>query len=137
MNEYTKPLPTPTADSQPFWDACRDEKLTCQRCDDCNTARFPPHHVCPNCLSVNSHWEEMSGKGSVFSFTVFRRVYDPGFADEVPYVVALIELDEGPRMLSNVVSIDPDKVVCGMPVKVVFEKATQEITLPKFEPTES
>jgi len=134
MSDYNKPLPTPTPDSKPFWDACREGRLTCQRCDDCAMLRFPPSRTCSNCLSQNASWETVSGKGSVFSFTVFRREYHPGFAKDVPYVVALIELDEGPRMLSNLVSVDPDAVRCGAKVQVQFETVTNDVTLPMFVP---
>jgi len=82
-------------------------------------------------------WQEVSGHGKVFSFVVFHRVYHPGFTGEVPYVVALIELDEGPRLLSNVVGIPPQNVVCEMPVRVVFEDVAENVTLPKFVPAEA
>lgn len=78
------------------------------------------------------HWEDASGHGKVFSFVVVYRVYHPAFANEVPYVVAVVELAEGPRLLSNIVGIAPDKVRCGMPVKVVFEDVSDDCTLPKF-----
>ena len=134
MSSYDKPLPTPTPDSQPFWDACRNGELTCQQCDDCGKIWFPPSRYCPACLSKQNSWVPVSGKGSVYSFTVFRRAYHPGFANQIPYVVALVELDEGPRMMSTLVEVDPEQVRCGTPVQVRFEKATEEITLPMFTP---
>jgi uncharacterized protein len=134
MTGYNKPLPSPSADSLPFWEGCRNGKLLAQRCSGCGRLRFPPSAVCPNCLSLDCGWEEMSGRGKVFSFTVYRRLYHPGFAAEMPYVVALVALDEGPRLLSNVINIDPETVRCDMPVQVVFDAVTPEVTLPKFEP---
>ena len=132
MTHYNKPLPVPSVESRPFWDACRDHKLICQKCTDCGAFRFPPTRICPQCLGSNFAWVEMTGRGEVFSFTIFRRLYHPGFADDIPYVVAVVALDEGPRMLSNVVGMDVDLVRCGMPVQVRFDKATDDITIPKF-----
>ena len=102
------------------------------RCDDCARFWFPPSLLCPHCGSDRSGWHEVSGCGRVFSYVVVHRVYHPGFADEVPYVVAVIELDEGPRMISNVIGIAPDKVACDMRVQVAFEDIAGEATLPKF-----
>jgi len=81
-------------------------------------------------------WCEVAGRGKVFSYVVFHRVYHPGFTDDVPYVVALIELEEGPRMLSNIVGIPAEKVACEMPVRLVFDDITAETTLPKFAPAD-
>ena len=85
-------------------------------------------------MSADVEFKQASGRGKVFSYVVFHRVYHPGFADEVPYVVALIELEEGPRLLSNVIGIEPDAVVCEMPVQVAYEDITETATLPKFRP---
>lgn len=76
----------------------------------------------------------VSGRGKVFSYVVYHRVYHPGFADEVPYTVALVELEEGPRMISNIIGIPPDEVACEMPVQVIYEDVTDDVTLPKFAP---
>lgn len=135
MTGYTKPLPKPSPESLPFWEGCGEGRLLAQRCKGCGRLRFPPKVVCPHCLAREAAWEQLSGRGSVFSYTVFRRLYHPGFAGEMPYAVALVELDEGPRILSNIVNTDPEVVHCGMRVRVRFERATDEITLPKFEPT--
>ena len=135
MSGYTKPLPKPSPESRPFGEGCREGRLLAQRCSGCGRLRFPPKAICPHCLSREATWEQMSGRGTVFTFTVFRRLYHPGFAGELPYAVALVELDEGPRILSNIVNADPEAVHCGMRVRVRFERATDEITLPKFEPT--
>jgi uncharacterized OB-fold protein len=104
------------------------------KCSDCGGRWFPPTQFCTHCRSKNWAWTEVSGRGKIFSFVVYHRLYHPGFADELPYAVAVIELEEGPRMLSNVVGLRPDELVCEMPVEVVFEDITDNATLPKFRP---
>ncbi|SLN70630.1 Zn-ribbon domain-containing OB-fold protein [Oceanibacterium hippocampi] len=134
---YNKPLPYPNSETKPFWDACRDGILRIQRCSDCGTNRFPPTGVCPACQSDRSEWIEASGRGRVFSWIVVRHpVPKDVYADKVPYVVAIIALDEGVRMVSNLVDIDVDSVQADMPVTVRFDKVTDELTLPVFVPAD-
>ncbi len=128
---YAKPLPVPSAESKPFWEGCRRHELLVQRCKGCGKRWFPPSALCPECLSSEWEWAKTSGKGKVFSFVVYHRLYHPGFKDEIPYTVALIELEEGPRMLSNVAG-DVKAVKCDMPVEIFFEDVTEEVSLPKF-----
>ena len=90
--------------------------------------------MCPHCNSAKWTWTATSGRGRIFSYVVYHRVYHPGFADEVPYAVAVIELDEGPRMISNVIGIAPEKLACDMRVEVAYQPITETITLPKFKP---
>ena len=104
------------------------------RCDACGKYWFPPSLLCPHCNATKWTWTSTSGRGRIFSYVVYHRVYHPGFADEVPYAVAVIELDEGPRMISNVIGIAPDKLACDMRVEVVYQPITETITLPKFKP---
>jgi uncharacterized OB-fold protein len=85
-------------------------------------------------MSAAFTWTPVSGRGTVFSYVVYHRVYHPGFAGEVPYTVALVELAEGPRMISNIVGIPPEQVVCDLPVRIVYEDITDTVTLPKFTP---
>jgi uncharacterized OB-fold protein len=135
--EYKKPLPQPSHESQPFWDAAREHRLTYQRCSACGTRVFYPRDVCtgPMCFGVGTlEWVEASGKGWVYSFTISYQPAHPAFADDVPYVLAIIELDEGIRMNSNVVGIAPEDVKIGMRVEVVWDDVTPEFTLPKFQP---
>lgn len=132
MSEYSKPLPTLTDENRPFWDACRAQRLDMQQCDDCGHVRFPINHVCPRCLSDRYHWQTLSGRGTVFSYIVFHQVYNKAFAEDVPYNVALVQLDEGPRMYSNVVGVPNDAVKVGDRLEVVFDPVTPDITLPKF-----
>ena len=131
---YRKPLPIPSELSRPFWEACRRHELLMQCCRSCGVFRFPPAVLCPECLSKEAEWKQSSGKGKIFSFVVFHRLYHPGFEGELPYTVALIELEEGPRLVSNVVGCPPAAVACDMPVEVVFEDVTPEVTLPTFRP---
>jgi uncharacterized OB-fold protein len=105
-----------------------------QCCQSCGVFRFPPAVLCPECLSARVEWKAVGGRGKIFSFVVFHRLYHPGFEGELPYTVALIELEEGPRLVSNVVGCPPAEVACDMPVEVVFEDVTPEVTLPKFRP---
>jgi uncharacterized OB-fold protein len=138
-NEYKKPLPTPSAVSRPFWEAAKEHRLTYQRCRVCGTRVFYPRDVCPGpeCFGINTlDWVESTGKGWVYAHTISYQPAHPGFADDVPYVLAIIELDEGVRMNSNVINVDPKNVRIGMRVKVVWDDVTDEFTLPKFEPAE-
>jgi uncharacterized protein len=134
MPEYNKPIPVPSAESQAYWDGLRDRKLLMPRCDACGKYWFPPSLLCPHCNATNWTWTSTSGRGRIFSYVVYHRIYHPGFADEVPYAVAVIELDEGPRMVSNVIGIAPDKLACDLRVQVVYQPITDTITLPKFKP---
>jgi uncharacterized OB-fold protein len=135
MSDYAKPIPTPSEDSRPYWEATKNHQLKLQQCLVCGAFRFPPGEVCPECTSEAYEWKPVSGKAKVFSFVVYHRAYHPGFKEELPYVVAVIELDEGPRMLSNVIGCKPEDVRCDMPVEVAFEDITDEVALPKFRPT--
>jgi len=131
--EYLKPLPRSTPETAPFWEACRRHSLELQQCDACSKFWFPPSNRCPHCLSADWKWSAVSGKGQVFTFTVFHRAYHKGFADELPYAVAVVELDEGPRLVSNVVGCAPEDVKIGMPVSVIFQDVTADATLFKFQ----
>lgn len=131
-----KPLPILDDMNRPFWQAAREGLLRMQCCNDCSHVRYPISHVCPNCLSENTEWVSLSGLGTVFSSIVFHQVYHPAFADDVPYNVSLIQLDEGPRMFSNVVGIPPSAVTVGTSVEVFFDPVAPEISIPRFRPVE-
>jgi uncharacterized OB-fold protein len=105
-----------------------------QRCTHCDRLRYPAGMVCPECLSGEAEWQSLSGRGKVFSFVVFHRAYHPAWEGKVPYNVALIELDEGPIMLSNVVSIDNAKLEVGLPVQAFFEAIDESLAIPVFKP---
>jgi uncharacterized protein len=129
-----KPVPRPAPESVPYWRAARQHRLELPRCNACGQFWFPPSQSCPHCLSADFAFAAVSGRGKVFSFVIFHRVYHPAFAKEVPYVVALVELVEGPRLLSNIVGVACDAVACDMPVKVVFDDLAADVSLPKFTP---
>jgi uncharacterized OB-fold protein len=122
----------PSPESEPFWEACRRHELRLQRCADCEAFWFPPGALCPRCLSKSWEWTPTSGRGTVYSFVIFHRVYHPGFAAEVPYAAAVVELEEGPRLPTSLVGIPLGEVHCDLPVEVVFEDVTETVTLPKF-----
>jgi len=130
MADYLKPLPVPDGDTKPYWDAAKEHRLLIQRCQECHAAIFYPRSVCPHCMSDQISWIEASGRGTIYSYTVVHRA-PPPFADDAPYVVALIDLEEGVRLMSNV-GAPPSDVKIGAPVAVVFDDVTPEITLPKF-----
>ncbi len=128
---YDKPLPRIDTLNRPFWDAARAEKLVVQSCDACHDVRFPPSPVCPKCLSSAQSWKEVSGKGTLESWVDFHRAYWGGFNDALPYPVCLVRLAEGPLLVSNLVG-NSDGAKLGAAVHVVFERVTDEVTLPKF-----
>lgn len=134
MSDYPKPLPTLTDENRPFWDGCRDGRLRLQRCSGCAQWRYPIAAVCPGCLSPAFEWAEASGRGTVFSTIVFHQAYHPGFKADLPYNVSMIQLEEGPRMFSNVVGVPPRDVKVGDAVEVVFDTVTAEVTIPRFRP---
>ena len=136
MAPAPKPVPVPSPESRPYWDALKQHRLVMPRCTACSRHWFPPSLLCPYCNARDFSWAEMSGRGRIFSYVVFHRVYHPGFAGEVPYVVGLIELAEGPRMISNVIGIPADRVECDMAVRVVFEDR-EGATVPLFTPASS
>lgn len=127
------PLPEPTPVSRPFWDACRSGDLTFQRCTDCDGITFLPQPACMHCLSPDLIWEKGQGKGAIYSWSVVWRPQTPAF--EIPYVIAIIDMDEDYQMMTNVVGINPDKIEVGMRVEVQFHAMNDEITLPYFRPT--
>jgi len=132
VTEYQKPIPIASLESKFYWDGVRQHRLLIPSCEACGHRWFPPSLLCPNCNSARTAWSEASGRGKIFSYVVFHRVYHRGFAGEVPYVVALVELEEGPRLLSNIVGTSPDAIACEMPVRVVFEDVAEDVTIPKF-----
>ena len=127
-----KPLPRPAPESRAFWEGAAAHRLLLPRCSSCNRFWFPPSERCPHCLSADFAWVESKGKGRIYSFVVYTRVYHPAFADDVPYVVAIVELDEGPRLLSNIVGTPSDKIACDVRVRVTFDDVADGVSIPKF-----
>jgi uncharacterized OB-fold protein len=131
------PQPPPDELTRPFWDGCLAGELRLQKCGSCGHVRYPISTICPVCLSGSYAWQPMSGGGTVQSFVIFDRAYRDDWKDRVPYVVALVELDEGPVFLSNVVDTEPSRVHVGQRVSVVFAIAGPDGALPQFAPTDS
>lgn len=131
---YSKPLPEIDDINRPFWEATRRGELRLQRCKDCRRVWYPAGTNCPTCLSTGFEWGQMSGRGTVWSFIVYHHCWHRGFEKEIPYNVAMIQLEEGPIVITNVVDVKNEAIKVGMPVKVVFEPATDEVTLFKFKP---
>ena len=134
MDTPQKPVPIVNPWVKPFWDAAREEKLIIQKCQDCNNHVFYPRIACPHCFSDKVEWVEASGKGTVYSYTVVTNNAPSAFIADMPFVIAIVKLEEGVQMLSNIIKCNPDDVVCDMPVEVTFEKLDDEFTLPKFRP---
>ncbi|MBV6756695.1 Zn-ribbon domain-containing OB-fold protein [Rhodococcus opacus] len=126
-------LPRPDADTREYWAAAAQGKLLIQRCEDCETPRFYPRLLCPKCHSQRSRWDESTGAGAIHSFSIVHRAPLPEFRDKVPYVVALIDLDDGVRMFSNITGTTGDALHIGARVRVTFRKETDEIGIPEFE----
>ena len=125
-----KPVPRPTPTEQPFYDACAAGKLVLQRCQSCGHVLFYPRTHCDACQSDRLVWEDAIGTGTIASYTVVRRAVSADF--EAPYVIALIDLAEGPRMMSQIVDTDTDSLAVGLSVKVDFAAWSEDITLPVF-----
>jgi uncharacterized OB-fold protein len=128
----TRPIPEVDRQHAPFFAAAKEQRLVVQRCSGCGKLRFPPRELCSHCLAVDATWVEMSGHGEVFSYNVMHQIYHPAFASEVPYAVVVVKLAEGPKMIANLVDCPIDAITIGMPVEVVFERLSDEVTLPKF-----
>jgi uncharacterized OB-fold protein len=129
------PLPRPTEISAPHWDGCKRGELKVQQCADCDTYVFIPQASCTACQGLNLDWVISSGKGKLYSYTTVFRPQRVEF--EVPYVVAIVELEEGWYMLSNLIECDPETIEVGLPVEVSFKKMTEDITLPMFAPAKA
>jgi uncharacterized protein len=134
---YGKPLPVPQPESDYYWAQARRHELWVRKCAACDRAYFYPRDLCPLCFSRNTTWIRAGGRGTLYSFAIVHRPPLPVFADAVPYVVAVVELEGGARIPTNLVGIEPDpqKIRIGMAVEVVFDDVTPDVTLPKFRPT--
>lgn len=129
-----KPQPRPSEDSAPFWEAAAKGELRLQQCGQCGLVRFPPALLCGRCLSERAEWVALSGRGTVYSWIVVHQSQHPAFNADVPYNVAIIELDEGPRLHTNIVECSNDRIHIGMPVEAVFQKVSDDTALVKFRP---
>ncbi len=134
MAEYGKPLPEITVESRPFWEGCRRHQFLLQRCRRCDVLQHYPRGVCAHCWSDDLAWQPASGRGRVHTFTVTHRTQARGFKDELPYVIAYVELEEGVQVMTNLIGGDPARVAIGMPVEVTFEDVNEEVSIPRFRP---
>ena len=132
--DLPKPRPEPTPTSAPFWSALDDDQVRLQRCDACGAWVHYPRARCPRCLSDRLAWHDVSGHGTVLTFTVSRQPTARSFSDEVPQLLAVVELDEGVRMTTTLVDVEPDAITVGMPVVPVFDHGAVGVTLLRFRP---
>lgn len=130
MSDGKKPLPVPTSITRTFWQRAREDVLVLPFCLDCGTYTYYPRSICAQCMSRNLEWRVAAGRGTVYSFDIVRSPAH-GFEDDVPYVIASIDLAEGVRMMANVLTDDVESVRIGMPVKVVFVELSPELRLPQ------
>ncbi|HLZ69368.1 MAG TPA: Zn-ribbon domain-containing OB-fold protein [Dehalococcoidia bacterium] len=133
---YAKPLPLITPENERFWQGCKAHELWLRFCNACAKPYYYPRDICPMCGSRDVSWQQMSGRGTLHTFAIVHRAPTPAFREDVPFVTAMVDLEEGPRLLTNLVGIAPDpaQIRVGMPVEVTFEDVTEQISLPKFRP---
>ena len=134
MTDYAKPLPVPDEETQPWFDALREHKLLLQYFPSADWYQYPYSVRCQKDWSTEREWRESQGEGTVYTWGQMHQVYHPSWREEAPYIVAVVELDEGPRMNTTLINVDHTAISCGMRVKVAFDDVTDEFTLPKFEP---
>ena len=134
--EYKKPLPRPISVelTRPFWEAAKRHELMMPRCTKCDHFHFYPREECPRCFSREIEWATVSGRGRLHSYTIVHQAANRVFQDDTPHVYAMVQLDEGPRMISNVVDCELDDLRVDMPLLAVFDDVTPEWTLVKFKP---
>ena len=133
---YNKPIPVPQVESDVYWQGAKKHELWLRNCNDCGNAYFYPRDISPCCFSRNTGWRQASGNATLFTYAIVHRAPHMGFVGDVPFVTAMVELEEGPIMPTNIVIDDPtpENLQIGMPLEVVFEDITDDIALPKFKP---
>lgn len=132
--EFEKPLPLQTPASQPYWEGLKNRKVCIQQCDDCATWIFYPRNHCTACLGNSLSWKDVSGEATLYSYTIARQPTAPHFADEVPQLLAIVELDQGVRMTSTLVDANPDDLQVGMRLLPHFDRMSDDVTLLRFAP---
>ena len=130
--QYQKPTPEINDENRAFWEGCRQGELRVQKCSYCGHIRHLSP-ACPQCLKAEHEWVAASGRGTVYSWIVVHQRYNRAFEEDLPYNVTIVELDEGPRMVTSLVDVENQDIKAGTPVEVVFDRVTEEITLPKFK----
>ena len=134
VNHSGKIFPRPTADTKRYWEGCKKHEVLIQYCSGCDKYQFYPRPICTNCMNEEIEWKKSTGRGKVLSYTSVHRAISKAYAKEAPYFVALIELDEGVTMMSNIISCKFEEIKIGMRVEVIFEDWSEEIAIPKFRP---
>jgi uncharacterized OB-fold protein len=132
----TRALPKPTPETQPYWDGAREGRLMLPWCLDCAQPHFHPRAICPHCGGGRLEWRQASGRGRLHTYVINHKPA-PGFEDRVPYVIAVVALEEGPRMMANLLTAGPPTPAAlsiDMKLRVVFEAVSDRITLPQFRP---
>jgi uncharacterized protein len=130
------PMPAANAETIGWWEAAAEHRLVIQACAACGQLRHPPGPVCPGCRSDQAVWKDLTGTGSIYTYTVVQQAFVPALAERIPYVVVAVELDgaQGVRIVSNLVDAEPEEVEVGMPVEVVWEDMGPQLALPRFRP---
>jgi uncharacterized OB-fold protein len=131
--DYDKLVPTPTPETQPYWDGLRDRRLRLQTCADCGKVRHYPRPMCDACWSMNTTWIDAAGRGTVHSWTITHYAFHPGFKGDLPYILLTVDLPEGVRMNAQARGIAASQLRVGLPVKVAFDEVKPDLTLPVFE----
>ena len=134
MSEYGKPLPVIQPFTEAFWEGTRNGKLLVQTCNDCDARIFFPRRQCPDCWSENLGWIKAGGRAVIYAFSITYEGVEEPFREDLPIVLAWVDLPEGIRMQTNIIDCDPDSVAIGQEVEVFFKQVTDEITLPYFRP---
>ena len=132
--DLTKPLPQASPTSQPVWDGLKERVVRLQQCEDCSSWIFYPRTHCSNCLSPHLTWKTVAGTGVLYTYTVTHQPTAPHFQDEVPQLLAVVELDEGVRLTSTLSGIKPEDVVIGMRLKPYFDERSEDVTMLRFQP---
>ena len=134
--QYNKPIPVPQGESDEYWNKAKEGELWLRNCNSCGNAYFYPRDISPCCFSKDTSWIKASGKASLHTYAIVHRAPHPGFAQDAPFVVAIVDLEEGPRMPTNIVIDDPtpENLQIGMALEVIFEDISDKIALPKFKP---
>ncbi|HTL85873.1 MAG TPA: Zn-ribbon domain-containing OB-fold protein [Acidimicrobiia bacterium] len=127
-------LPQPDLETQPFWDACNERKFLLRHCNACGRDHYYPRPFCPTCWSDDLSWREASGNATLYTYSVVHVNDLPPFNERVPYVAAIVELDEGPRVMTNVEGVPFDELTCGMPLVLDFKEIADGVTIPVFRP---
>jgi hypothetical protein len=133
---YSKPIPSPQGESDVYWQKAKQHELWLRKCNACGQAYFYPRDISPCCFSKDTSWIQASGRATLYTYAIVHRPPTPAFQKDAPFVTAIVELEEGPRMPTNIVMQEPtpEKLRIGMPLQVTFEDITDTIALPKFKP---